>query len=148
MGGVSIYHIIFLISALPLFLPLLIKPPAGSNRFGPRPAPQGLIGAIQTVFGKFFDFNGRASRSEYWYFYLFQILVAIVLNVIEKVIPDLEWPIAILNIGVALPLFALNARRLHDRNRSGWWQTLSIAGSGVGGIVLLIWMALPPRDET
>lgn len=135
-------------SILVLFLPLVIKPPAGPNRFGPRPEPRSFTGAIQTVFGKFFYFKGRASRSEYWYFYLFQTIAVVALSLATTMVSNAEWPITILGIGVSLPFYALNARRLHDRNRSGWWQLISIAGFGLGSLALLIWLIFPPKDET
>jgi len=147
MGGISIWHwAVVALIVLPCLLPLVIQPPAGPNRFGEPPSPKTFTTAIQTAFGKFFDFSGRASRSEYWYFYLFQFLLGIALQVAIAIAPDVWSAVFILNIGFILPFIALTARRLHDRNRSGWWQLIAL--TGLGAFVMLVWMMLPARDET
>lgn len=146
MGGFSIWHlIIVLVFVIPCLLPLIVRPPHGPNRFGEAPEPKTFTTAIQTVFGKFFDFSGRAARSEYWYFYLFQFLVGIAMQVATAIAPEVAIPVLLLNLGLAIPLIALTARRLHDRNRSGWWQLIVL--TGIGGLVLMVWMMLPPKDE-
>ncbi|MEM7058851.1 MAG: DUF805 domain-containing protein [Pseudomonadota bacterium] len=79
------------------------------------------------LFQKHFDFSGRASRSEYWWFILaYFIFVIVVIALAESVgsakVSDVaNW---VLMAVTTIPLYAAGARRLHDTNRSGWWQIL------------------------
>lgn len=74
---------------------------------------------------KYADFNGRARRSEYWYFVLFNTLVAIVAAIIDSVI---GFPIVYLVYALAsiIPSIAVAVRRMHDTNKSGWYLLLSL----------------------
>ena len=74
------------------------------------------------------DFNGRARRSEFWYFQLFNFLIEIgiyliVLAIKEVIGIDLGFLRFVYPIALLIPNLA---RRLHDTNRSGWWQLLTI----------------------
>ena len=89
--------------------------------------------AIKTCFSKYADFNGRARRSEFWYFYL--------LTFVAAWIPFLGW---LLSVALIIPSLSVGARRLHDIGRSGWWQLLVLIPF-IGGIILLIWWA---KDST
>ena len=81
--------------------------------------------AISTCFSKFATFKGRASRSEYWYFYLFYVLVILGTTVVDVAIGiDVFANLAVL--ALFLPLLAVGARRLHDTNRSGWFILVPI----------------------
>lgn len=78
-------------------------------------APQVSFGeAIGICFKKYADFTGRARRSEYWWFTLFQFMVGIVLGWI----PFLGQIVA---LAFLLPSLAVAARRLHDIGKSGLW---------------------------
>ena len=142
MGSFSIFSLlIILVILVPFgligFLPMVIKP-SGPNRFGPSASPASFGGAIGKCFQKYVDFNGRASRSEYWWFYLFTVLIGLVALVISLIgVPGvrvLAW------LALLLPTLAAGARRLHDINRSAWWLLLFLGGFGVIGlIVLLAW---------
>lgn len=77
------------------------------------------------------DFSGRASRSEFWYFQLFNFLIEIgiyliVLAIKEVIGIDLGFLRFVYPIALFIPNLAVSARRLHDTNRSGWWQLLTI----------------------
>ena len=77
------------------------------------------------------DFNGRARRSEFWYFQLFNFLIEIgiyliVLAIKEVIGIDLGFLRFVYPIALFIPNLAVSARRLHDTNRSGWWQLLTI----------------------
>jgi uncharacterized membrane protein YhaH (DUF805 family) len=94
---------------------------------------------------KYATFSGRALRSEYWFFYLFIVLGGIAATIIDVVIlgrfVDDFGPIhAIFTLATFLPVIAAGARRLHDNDRSGWWQ-LIIFIPVVGVIVLIVFMA-------
>ena len=81
--------------------------------------------SIKTCFKKFSDFNGRASRSEFWYFYLFGIIVYFVGMLISVQAPFFFGVLIIFGFVVFVPALAVTARRLHDIGKSGWWQILA-----------------------
>jgi uncharacterized membrane protein YhaH (DUF805 family) len=97
--------------------------------------------SISTCFAKYFDFKGRASRPEYWYFYLFCFLLGFGTALVDssQVLPTLT------QVALFLPSIAAATRRLHDTNRSGWW--LLIALTGIGLIPLVIWWARKGSDQ-
>ena len=75
---------------------------------------------------KFADFNGRASRKEFWTFYLLCIGIGAVLRLIDR-----SYTLAaIANLAFLVPTLACGTRRLHDTNRSGWWQLLLLTVVG------------------
>jgi len=97
--------------------------------------------AINTCFAKYATFSGRAARPEYWYWVLFTLLAALAFIVIEMRVSAeggeiLSW---IFNIATFVPSIAVAARRLHDTDRSGWWQLLAFVPI-IGWILLLVWM--------
>jgi uncharacterized membrane protein YhaH (DUF805 family) len=96
--------------------------------------------AVKTCFSKYVDFGGRASRSEYWWFVLAYVIVAIVAGLIHEVV----YGLAIL--AFLLPLLAVGARRLHDIGKSGWWLLLGLIP--LVGLVLLYFMVQPSQPES
>lgn len=96
-----------------------------------------FITAVKTGFGKFAMFQGRARRSEYWFFVLFLMLGNIVFSLL-----DAATGIGVLGLIFALvtliPGIAVTVRRLHDTDRSGWWYLLFFVPV-IGAIVLIIW---------
>jgi uncharacterized membrane protein YhaH (DUF805 family) len=94
--------------------------------------------SIRVCLTKFADFDGTASRSEFWWFMLFLVIVTLALNVISPLLG------AIFNIALLLPQLAAGARRLHDTGKSGWWQLLLIVPFGV--IVLIVFWAQEPKN--
>ena len=98
--------------------------------------------SIKTCLKKFATFDGRASRSEYWWFQFFYILVVIVAVILDGVLVggNLETAGALEIVSqliLLLPALAVTARRLHDVDRSGWWMLISI--TIIGLIPLIIW---------
>ena len=77
------------------------------------------------LINKYLSFSGRASRSEFWFFYLF-ILIGYVIffTLIITVSLNLVWLMGLFMLGIIVPAFAVTARRLHDINKSGWFQLL------------------------
>ena len=96
------------------------------------------------VFRKYADFDGRASRSEYWWFFLISIIVSSLLSTIDAITgtfnPDYGIGLlsAVYSLAVFIPSFAVNIRRLHDIGRSGWWLFLHLIPL-LGTLVLLFW---------
>ena len=79
------------------------------------------VTAVKTCFRKFFDFKGRARRSEYWWFMLFVLIVSSVFNYGGLLIPALSFVGLLCSLVLFIPQFAVLTRRLHDTGRSGWW---------------------------
>ena len=109
--------------------------------------------AVRTCLSKYVDFSGRARRSEYWYFALFNFLVGIVTNILDAILGtgyDGATSGGLVNSLVALALFlpglAVAVRRLHDTGRSGWWILLVFAII-VGWIVLLVWFVSDSKAD-
>lgn len=100
-----------------------------------------FVDAVKICFAKYADFNGTASRPEYWWFFLFCFIASAVLNVISPTIS------IIFSLATFIPSIAAGARRLHETNRSGWWQLLWIVPI-VGWIVLIIFLAQAATLET
>ena len=105
-----------------------------------------LFQSINYCLKHYSDFNGRASRSEYWWFYLFTLIVEtmgtiLVYGFLSYFDTAQEFGIfeTIAVIVFLLPILAVGARRLHDINRSGWWQLLILTLIGI--ILLIIWWA-------
>jgi uncharacterized membrane protein YhaH (DUF805 family) len=94
---------------------------------------------------KYAVFNGRSRRKEYWYFFLFNIIISIVLRFIDGVIGSFsaEAGMGILGgvytLAVLVPWMAVMVRRLHDVDLSGWWMLLGVFPF-IGAIVLLVFM--------
>lgn len=91
---------------------------------------------------KYVDFSGRARRSEYWYFFLFTLLVDIAASIVDAIIgSDLGAGTGIVSLiaGLALllPGIAVAIRRLHDTSRSGWWILIGLIPL-VGWIILIV----------
>ncbi len=92
--------------------------------------------SIQTCYKKFFDFSGRASKSEYWWFQLFQIIIYVLSFLFQG---DLALLFSIAVIANLIPIYAAAVRRIHDSNKSGWFVLLSfIPIIGLYVFVLLI----------
>ena len=94
--------------------------------------------AIASCLSKYATFTGRASRSEFWWFFLFQILISLVGGMLGDVISGL------IALGLVLPSLAAGTRRLHDIGKSGWWQLLIL--TGIGLLVLIYWWVQPTVD--
>ena len=76
--------------------------------------------AVKTCLNKYFTIEGRASRSEYWWFYLFILIIIILANVIDIAI---ELPLfnLIATLAILAPFICVAIRRMHDKDKSGWW---------------------------
>ena len=94
--------------------------------------------AIKTCFNKYVDFSGRARRSEFWYWWLFTLVVDIVARAADGVADDGRLIGSLASLALLLPTIAVAVRRLHDSGRSGWWFLLVFA-IVIGWIFLIIW---------
>jgi uncharacterized membrane protein YhaH (DUF805 family) len=100
----------------------------------------GFGAAIGTCFSKYATFAGRAARPEYWYWVLFTVVATLIFTMIELRVSAVGGRAldAIFSIATFIPSIAVAARRLHDTDRSGWWQLLVLIPV-IGWILLLIW---------
>ena len=83
--------------------------------------------SVKTCFKKYATFSGRASRSEFWYFYLFNYGLYVIL-IISAINISLifGWLFVGFFLATFIPFLAATARRLHDINKSGWFQILPL----------------------
>ena len=97
------------------------------------------------VLKKYAVFSGRARRKEYWFFVLFNIIIALALTFIDfsTGLYDVESEIGLLSslysLAVLVPSIAVTIRRLHDTGRTGWWFLIAFVPI-IGAIVLLVFM--------
>ena len=94
--------------------------------------------AISSGFRNYVGFSGRASRSEFWFWILFTVLVGIVTTIIDVGVLSIKiQPVSsIWGLVTFLPSLAMGVRRLHDTDRSGWWWLLAFIPL-IGVIVLI-----------
>ena len=102
------------------------------------------LGALK----KYAVFSGRARRMEYWYFVLFNVIVAFVLAMIDALlgtttgVSSFGLLSGLYSLAVLIPTLAVLVRRLHDIDRTGWWILINLIPL-VGTIVLLVFALTP-----
>lgn len=115
----------------------------------------GPVQAVEAFIFRAFNFTGRASRSEFWWAFLFQMLLyvgAVVVDVISVLSgPTVSTnPLAYMSTLVwlllVIPQLSLAVRRLHDTGRSGLFYFVALIPL-IGFILLLVMLALPSRPE-
>lgn len=82
------------------------------------------ITAVKTCFKKYFDFKGRARRSEFWWFVLFVNVVSWCFSIAGMVLPAVGYVSMAFALAIMIPQFAVLCRRLHDTNHGSWWVVL------------------------
>lgn len=129
--------------------------------------------SVSVCMRKFVDFNGRARRAEFWWFYLFLQLVAFVAIGVPYIIfiialvaetssspnadPDFTGgmlvALLLLGLGVlvnlvfTIPYLAVSARRLHDTGQSGHWLWFHLAGLGIVPLIMCIMEGQPHANQ-
>jgi uncharacterized membrane protein YhaH (DUF805 family) len=102
----------------------------------------------KVVFKNYANFQGRARRSEYWYYALFNVILILPLYVTAmiglvseitalSIIGGLGYIVILL--GTFIPSLAAVVRRLHDVGRSGWYYFIALIPIA-GPIILLVWL--------
>src|SRR5258708_26067420 len=100
------------------------------------------------VLKKYAVFSGRARRREYWFFFLFNIIISIVLSVIDVTVGTFSATSGvgllsgIYGLAVIIPPVAVGGRRMHDIDRTGWWLLIAFIPL-IRGVVLLLFVRLP-----
>lgn len=111
------------------------QPPVFNQPQAPQPAPQyqphvtaspmmDPVTAVKTCFKKYFDFKGRARRSEFWWFVLFVFIVSSALSYVGLVVPFMGYVSLAFSLAVLIPELSVLCRRLHDTNHGSWWVVL------------------------
>ena len=86
-----------------------------------------MFESVKNSLGKFANFNGSATRQEFWYLYLFYILAAFVGAFLDVFLGTSILYLATV-IVLAIPVISCNARRNHDVGKSGWFMLVPIYG--------------------
>ena len=122
----------------------------GTPQMTGRPTEQiGFVDAVKkALMHNYANFNGRASRSEYWWLFLFGFSVTIPAMILDG-LTGIELidtgvtsygPFYLLaTLGLFLPGLSAMVRRLHDSGRSGWWYFIALVPC-VGFIILLVFL--------
>ena len=106
--------------------------------------------AVSHAFSNYVNFNGRARRSEYWYFCLFNIIILTVLGIFSGIGPlsgFFATITSIYSLAVFLPGLSVLVRRLHDIGKSWVWMLIGFVPL-VGEILLLVWMCTDSNPGT
>lgn len=107
-----------------------------------------FIGAITTCFKKYAVFSGRASRAEFWWFYLFSFIINSVFTTLQLLlkIPAIGYAFIIVSCLLLLPSLSVSVRRLHDVGKNGNYIFLILIPI-IGWIILLIWFMRKSQSE-
>ena len=125
----------------------------------------GFFESVKTVFSKYAVFSGRASRSEYWYFVLFNVIIGMLFSIglypaVPKIIeansvdvftivdymPGWLCTIASLyQLFIIIPSIAVSVRRLHDTGKGGGWIFINLVPV-IGGIWFLVLTIIGSQD--
>jgi uncharacterized membrane protein YhaH (DUF805 family) len=115
------------------------------------PSKTSFVGAIKKGFRGYVVWNARSTRSEYWWWTLFAVIVALVATIIDSAVFSADMstgglgPVgAITYLALFLPGLSVWIRRLHDTDRSGWWTWILLIPI-VGFIITLVFALLPSK---
>ena len=95
--------------------------------------------SIKVCLSKYADFEGRASRSEFWWWVLFVFLASSAASIVSPMLSGL------FSLGVLLPNIAVGARRLHDTDRTGWLQLVALIPV-IGWLLLIYWCVQESKE--
>lgn len=95
------------------------------------------------VLKNYFNFEGRATRKEFWTYTIALMIVNLILSCIPKAGPIIS---GLLSLALLCPSLGVGARRLHDINKSGWLQLIAFIPL-VGAIILIVWWAKEGNKE-
>ena len=113
-----------------------------------------MVEAVKEFFQKYATFSGRTARRTYWMTILGLFLLSLCVSIVGGILGGIvggENNISsllsgVLSLATLIPSIAIDVRRLHDINKSGWWLFISLVPF-VGGIILLVFMCLPSVNE-
>ena len=97
----------------------------------------GFGDAVKHCFSNYVNFNGRAGKNEFWYFFALVVGVNVLFNALSQAASIIGLIGTLWSLGTLLPFLAVGARRLHDVGKTGWLQ-LTWLCAPVGLIVMII----------
>jgi uncharacterized membrane protein YhaH (DUF805 family) len=103
-------------------------------------APSGFIESVKAGLSSYATFSGRAARAEYWWFFLFWIIVLGVTGLINETFGVLAV------LALLLPSLAMSVRRLHDIGKSGWFYLINLIPL-IGPLIVLYWAVQPSEGD-
>ncbi len=91
----------------------------------------GFVDAVKALYRNYAKFDGRASRSEYWWTFLYFIMIYAALLIVPALKMGslgtlLTLVLSIVVLGTCIPMISVSVRRLHDYNKSGWFYLLGL----------------------
>ncbi len=93
----------------------------------------------------YFDFEGRATRKQFWMFTLINFVIAVAIGLINSFMDNnLSILSSLYSLAVLIPSIAIAVRRLHDIRMSGWWLLLALIPV-IGWVILLIFYVTPTK---
>lgn len=103
--------------------------------------------AIRSVLSQYVGFSGRASRSEYWIWWGFLVVLLVAIGAIAVMLDTTGYVVAgLVGLALFLPNLAVTVRRLHDTGRSGFWLLLVFIPF-LGGLIVLVFLLLDSQSE-
>ena len=104
----------------------------------------GFAPAVSRALSQYATFRGRATRPEFWWFFLL-VATAVAVGAGIDLALGTDFVVQVFALPLLLPFFAVGARRLHDTGRSGWWYLLMLIPAA--GLLLYVFWALPSKPE-
>ncbi len=115
---------------------------------------------VDIIKNKYFQFEGRAPRREYWFFVLFSVIIGLVLGLIDGILgtgltlgtDPMGRPIQVgilgilFNLALFIPSIAIGVRRMHDIGKSGWWLLIPLVPI-IGIFILLYFLVVPSQED-
>jgi len=96
--------------------------------------------AVEMFYRRYTDFDGRSTRSEYWWVQLFYVIALIVLCLPLFIFTSFI-PLGIFVLAGIIPMIALTVRRFHDQDKSGWFYLMNFIPY-IGGLIVLVFMCI------
>ena len=104
-----------------------------------------FFAAVMSCFSNYFNFSDRAVRSEYWFFQLFCIILAVLASMVDAADPTgAENVSKLCGLITFIPSLTVTVRRLHDVNRSGWWIFINFT---IIGIIPFFWWMIKRSND-
>ncbi len=91
------------------------------------------------AFQNYFNAEGRATRSEFWYFFLFYIIGSLIFGILDTILAatlGIRILVALYALATIIPFITVLIRRLHDIGKSGWWMFIPIVP--IAGFIAII----------
>jgi uncharacterized membrane protein YhaH (DUF805 family) len=99
-----------------------------------------MLSAYKSYFKNYININDSASRSEFWYVFIPNTIISLLLQLMARFVSDAQLLYVVFGLVTLVPNITLGVRRLHDIGKRGWWLLISFIPL-IGGIWLIILMA-------